>query len=285
MNEACRNDYDPAKGEPAKMMTWEEAVVYVTQEPNSDEFIKAFFFDEPIEEACRRYAATGEWHEVRRLLGPGRGAALDLGAGRGIASFALAADGWATTALEPDPSNIVGAGAIRRMVRATGLAINVVESWGEELPFASGSFDLVFCRQVLHHARNLGELCQEVARVLKPRGKMLAVREHVISRPEHLGAFLSAHPMHHLFGGEHAYLLADYLAAIRNAGLSVVAVMNPLSSDINLHPLTRNMIKQRIAAKWHLPSAAMIPNFVLALRGALLGDPGRPYSFLAQKPG
>lgn len=285
MSEARRNDYGATKGGATKMMTWEEAVVYVTQKPDSDGFIKAFFFDEPIEEACRRYAASAEWNEVRRLLGPGRGAALDLGAGRGIASFALAADNWVTTALEPDPSGIVGAGAVRRMVRATGLAINVVESWGEELPFASGSFDVVFCRQVLHHARNLGDLCREVARVLKPRGRMLAIREHVISRQEHLSAFLAAHPMHHLFGGEHAYLLTNYLAAIQNAGLSVVAVMNPLTSDINLHPLTRKIIKQRIAAKWHLPSPAMIPNFVLAMRGALLDDPGRPYSFLAQKPG
>jgi len=130
----------------------------------------------------------------------------------------------------------------------------------------------------------LGELCREVARVLKPRGRMLAVREHVISRQEDLGEFLSAHPMHHLFGGEHAYLLADYVAAIRNAGLSMIAVMNPLSSDINLHPLTRKIIKQRIAAKWHLPTAAIIPDVVLAIRGALLDDPGRPYSFLARKP-
>ena len=42
--------------------------------------------------------------------------ALDLGAGRGISSYALAREGWQVTALEPDPSMLIGAGAIRSLV-------------------------------------------------------------------------------------------------------------------------------------------------------------------------
>ena len=81
-------------------------------------------------------------------------------------SYALAKDGWRVTALEPDKSEVVGAGAIQYLGRATGTNIQVVTNWGEELPFASSEFDLVYCRAVLHHARDLQKLCREAARVL-----------------------------------------------------------------------------------------------------------------------
>ena len=44
-----------------------------------------------------------------------RGQALDVGAGRGIASYALAREGFTVTVLEPDDSHLVGAGAIRSL--------------------------------------------------------------------------------------------------------------------------------------------------------------------------
>jgi len=41
---------------------------------------------------------------------------------------------------------------------------------GERLPFGDGSFDLVYCKQVLEHVHRPGALIAEVARVLAPRG-------------------------------------------------------------------------------------------------------------------
>lgn len=266
-------------------MTWEEAVAHVRADPSQQKFVRDYFFDDPLVDACERYRQSSEWSEVRRIVGPGSGRlALDVGAGRGISSYALAKDGWAVTSLEPDASSIVGAGAIRGLAAEKGLAIDVVETWGETLPFENERYDLVFCRQVLHHARDLETLCREIARVLKPGGMALALREHVITKPEDLPAFLDIHPLHRLYGGEHAYLLADYVGALTGGGLRLVSVLNPLASDINLYPLSRRELKSRIASKWRLPASFLVPDWLLRVRGERMTDPGRPYSFIATKP-
>lgn len=264
-------------------LTWEEAVETLRRDPAQQALVQACFYDDPLLAAARRFHASTEWLATRRLLSPQGGRALDLGAGRGIASYALAADGFETTALEPDPSPVVGAGAIRRLALEASLPIAVVEEWGESLPFPDGSFDLVLCRQVLHHARDLGQLCREIDRVLRPGGVMIATREHVISRREDLPAFLKSHPLHHLYGGENAFLLSEYETAIQQAGLDLVASLNPLESDINLFPMTREDHRGLLARRLFLPRA-VIGDRLMSLVGRRLNQPGRLYSFVASKP-
>ncbi|MBU2599234.1 class I SAM-dependent methyltransferase [bacterium] len=41
----------------------------------------------------------------------------------------------------------------------------------EILPFADHSFDLVFCKEILHHLPSLSNVVSEIARILKPKGK------------------------------------------------------------------------------------------------------------------
>jgi len=252
-------------------------------QPQHAELVKACFFDDPLIEAARRYRASSEWSAVRALLPRVAGNALDVGAGRGIASYALACDGWQTTALEPDASDLVGAGAVRGLAEEAGLDIQVVQDWGESLPFEDGSFDLVLGRQVLHHARDLPALCREIARVLRPGGTFLATREHVISRRGDIAAFLAAHPTHFLHGTEHAYLLSEYLTAIRSAGIELTGILNPLQSDINLYPETRFSIRRILAKRLLWPFPEMIPDALVGWLGGLLRTPGRVYSFVGRK--
>jgi len=54
---------------------------------------------------------------------------------------------------------------------ATAL-VNVVGR-GEDLPFASDSFDLIFCTQVLEYIPTPGKVIDEIHRVLKPGGILL----------------------------------------------------------------------------------------------------------------
>ncbi len=267
-----------------KLSSWEEAVVWLRSQPDQIELVRACFYDDPLRDAAERYSTSTEWQAVRALTGDKRGTALDLGAGRGISSYALARDGWRVSALEPDPSNVVGAGAIRTLALEAKLDIQVEQNWGESLPYHDATFDLVHGRQVLHHARDLQQLCREAARVLKPGGLFIATREHVISKKEDLPLFLAAHPLHEMYGGENAYLLDDYLQAIGEAGLELMSVLNPYQSNINLYPETIADLTRRVASKLHLP-ATLIPQFLLAHLGARSHAPGRLYSFVAHKHG
>lgn len=260
---------------------WEDAVVWLRNQPGQSALVRACFFDDPLLEAAERYYASAEWIAVRRILAGKHGSALDLGAGRGISSYALAKDGWHVSALEPDPSEVVGAGAISMLSREAGLDIRVEQEWGESLPYPDSSFDLVHGRQVLHHAKDLQRLCAEVARVLKPGGLFIATREHVISRAEDLPEFLASHPLHKMYGGEHAYLLDEYLHAIRAGGIILTKVLNPYESDINLYPDTVTDLKRRLSKRIYLPPA-IIPDVLLAALGAMSRVPGRLYTFIGR---
>ncbi len=265
------------------LISWEESVRWLKAQPEQAELVRTCFYDDPLSGAANRYYAGAEWTAIKRLIGSPRGRALDIGSGRGISAYALAKDGWQTTALEPDASAEVGAGAIRQLATETGASINVVEEWGERLPFESDFFDLVHCRQLLHHARDLQLLCREAGRVLKAGGVFIATREHVLSRKEDLQAFLHGHPLHHLYGGENAYLLEEYTSAISAAGIKIMKVLNPLETDINRFPFSKVEVKASVARRLFIPHAALVPDWLLSMQGRAIETPGRLYSFLGRK--
>jgi 2-polyprenyl-6-hydroxyphenyl methylase/3-demethylubiquinone-9 3-methyltransferase len=53
------------------------------------------------------------------------------------------------------------------------LSIDYRHGWGEDLPVADASADLVYCVDVLEHVRDLDAVIAETARVLKPGGLYL----------------------------------------------------------------------------------------------------------------
>ena len=270
--------------------SWEAAVAWLAAQPDYADVLADAYLDQPLRRAAERYRASSEWAALQQWLPPSRGRALDLGAGNGILAYAAAADGWQTTAIEPDPSLTVGAGAIRALAAETGVTIDVVEAFGEQLPVADASFDVAFARQVLHHARDLGSLCAELARVTKPGGLVVTLRDHVISDSTQLQPFLDSHLLHNRYGGENAFTVSEYRGALEAAGLTIVRALGSFASPINYGPQSDAGIRAAVVGRARrIPGAATVVRALpFATLTRLLGfvdrRPGRLWSFICQKP-
>jgi SAM-dependent methyltransferase len=268
-------------------MTWEEAILWLRAQDDQRELVRQCYYDDPLEDAAERFRASEEWAATRRLLWsflPGR--VLDLGAGRGIASHAFARAGSTVTAVEPEASDVVGRGAIARLASRQKLPIDVVDALGEALPFDDAAFDVVYGRAVLHHAQELDRFCAEAARVLRPGGAALFVREHVISKKADLAAFRSAHALQALSGSENAYLMAEYVTALTKAGLRVRRILGPLE-DAVAHSIAKGLIGP---ARWRNRLARLLMASPWCRRWATRrlsrqdDTPGRHFAFLGVKP-
>jgi ubiquinone/menaquinone biosynthesis C-methylase UbiE len=277
---------------------WAQAVEWLRAQPDRRQLVRDCYYDDPILEAAQRYANSNEWRAARKLLPKQTGEALDLGAGRGICGYALAEDGWRVTAVEPEPGELVGRAAIMTIVESTQLPINVVDGVGEALPFEDATFDAVLTRSVLHHATDLQRVCSEICRVLKPDGKMIALREHVISNEEDLPLFQDQHPLHRICGDEMAYVLDHYLSAITLARLHMVHCIGPLASPVNYAPMTEEewahqcirpllpflgyRLSRLLASPSHTVGRMLLARLAQELSNAC-NTPGRLYSFVAVK--
>jgi ubiquinone/menaquinone biosynthesis C-methylase UbiE len=123
-----------------------------------------------------RYRTLLEW--LKELLcsqGPAR--VLELGAGRGWASRALAQDGHQVVASDILADCEIGLGCAVRQGNDVGPGVAHVQCRAEALPFRDESFDCIFCFATLRHIADLERVLREVSRVLKPGGIFLALDE------------------------------------------------------------------------------------------------------------
>lgn len=274
------------------MMTLDEAVLHARRDPALASLMRDSYMDEDAPAAARRFAASAEFAEIAGLAGRSlRGLrVVDLGAGTGIASFAFASAGALVTSLEPDESDLVGLGALRRLT--TGLSVTPVKAPGETIPLGDETFDLVYARQVLHHLRDLKKTIGECFRVLKKGGVFLACREPVVDDAKQLEQFLAAHPIHQLAGGEGAWSLPEYETAILQSGLQDLVSMGPWDSLINAFPAASSpaelsaypatLLKRKFGALGAV--AAFFPGVKsLVWKRLKRPVPGRMYTFLARK--
>jgi len=272
--------------------SWEEAIDILRDDPAHQALIQNSYLTRDIVANCTRFAASAEFAEALGLLkfhAAGARTVLDMPGGNGIATYAFASAGFDVTAVEPNPSNTVGRGAIAHVLSAAGLRANIVNAWGEELPFDSNSFDVAYVRQGLHHAMDLPRMLAQLGRVLRPGGVLLACREHVVDNyQESLDAFLESQVDHQLYGGEHAFTLTDYRSAIRSGGLDIRLELGPFDSIINAFPNTPEVLREKIlqSPQGRLLRKVLPDDAIVALgqwRLKRQKAPGRLVTFLAVK--
>ncbi len=270
--------------------SWEEAIDILRRDPQHRELIYDAYLTADLHKNCRRFADSAEFAAVLALIKVHRSGArdvLDIPSGNGIAAYAFARAGFNVVAVEPDPSESVGRGAIATSLSAENLQARIVDAFGEKLPFDADSFDVVYVRQGLHHARDLKAMVAEYARVLRPGGLLLACREHVVDDyGASLRQFLDAQPDHQLYGGEHAFTLPDYRAAFAHGGFAIAEEIGPYDSPINLHPNTPESLADKIceSAPGRILGLVLSRHLVARLGMWQLKRskrPGRLYSFVA----
>lgn len=116
------------------------------------------------------------------LLAGARGEVLELGAGTGLnlRHYGAAVSGLVLT--EPERPM---ARRLERRLREDGRRARVLCVPAESLPFEDASFDTVVCTLVLCTVSDRVRTLEEVARVLRPGGRLLFL-EHVRSADERL---------------------------------------------------------------------------------------------------
>lgn len=108
---------------------------------------------------------------IERYSGPLPGRRiLDLGSGMGGTSVALALAGAAPLAYE---YNHAYCEIARLRAARYDIALPVINGAGERLPFADRSFDMAICWDVVEHVQDPERLLAELARVLRPGGRVL----------------------------------------------------------------------------------------------------------------
>jgi ubiquinone/menaquinone biosynthesis C-methylase UbiE len=106
---------------------------------------------------------------VAELNLPVHAASLDVGCGEGAHSLVLAGRfGFSVMGIDPVPRHVAAARAA-----AGGERVVFVRGAAEEIPAATATFDLVWCRDVLVHVADLRRAYAEFRRVLKPGGRAL----------------------------------------------------------------------------------------------------------------
>jgi ubiquinone/menaquinone biosynthesis C-methylase UbiE len=122
------------------------------------------------------HAAGPDLQAARERVAQALGAdpqVLDVGAGAGHLSFALASAAARVVALDPAPGMLA---MVRQGAAARGLRqIETCQADAAALPFAAASFDLVATRYSAHHWLEVPRALAQMRRVVKPDGFILLI--------------------------------------------------------------------------------------------------------------
>lgn len=141
---------------------------------------------------------------------------VDLGTAAGHVALALAPGARLVVGVDPARAMLREA---RRLAGTRGATnVGLVTSGADPLPFRDASIDLVTCRYAAHHFPDLPGALLEIARVLRPGGRLLIV-DTIAPEDDTLDAFINEveairDPSH-----AHDYRLSEWAAALGAFGM------------------------------------------------------------------
>lgn len=97
---------------------------------------------------------------------------LEIGSGGGIDSAEFARNGASVVSLD---FTRTGTATTTSLFRQAGFEPNPVQADAARLPFGPSEFDCVYSFGVLHHIKDVGGVIGEIARVLKPGGRLVCM--------------------------------------------------------------------------------------------------------------
>lgn len=227
-------------------MTWEETIKFIRTQPEYKYLVDKAYFEEDLSLNVERFVQSEEFIETLQLLKeyqPNAKTILDIGSGNGISAVALALEGYNVISIEPDSSNTIGSGAIRKLKTHYNLSnLDVYEAYAEELQLPNENFDIVYARQCMHHAYDLEKFVAEASRVTKKDGLFITIRDHVIFNKKDKEWFLENHPLQKFYNGENAFTPTEYKTAMLNAGLKIEKEIKYFDNIINYFPSSKEEI-------------------------------------------
>lgn len=227
-------------------MNWEETIRHIWTQEQFSQLVHDAYFGPDLADNITRFRESEEFQETLQelyaLAGKGPHRILDVGCGNGISSIAFALEGHEVTGIDPDPSEIVGIGAARKMAAhfAVTERCHFFEGTSEDFDTEGQPFDVVYARQAMHHARELNDFIAVPAGKLRTGGYFITVRDHALYDERELDTFLNHHPLHKFYGGEHAFTIVRYQQAFAAAGLEIKKQYGHYDSVINYSPLSKN---------------------------------------------
>lgn len=171
---------------------------------------------------------------------------LDLGSGAGFDAF-LAARKVGTTGrvigVDMTPDMLAKARANAESIKATNVEFR--EGIIEDLPLKDNSVDLVISNCVINLSTDKPQVFKEIARVLKPGGRML-VSDLVLNRP--LSTELKNNVEAYVGCVSGASLKEEYLQLASSAGLTDVEIVNEIRYDVGLSDIGEALRNEALEA-------------------------------------
>lgn len=155
--------------------------------------------------------------ELLRLTGRER--ILEVGASFGWASWRMAQRGCEVVAL--DVTDYLMTADL--YFEEDGSYFERLSADMSALPFKDESFDIIFSHSVIHHCKDLSRLFREFHRVLRPKGRVVALHECAFGIFEDKSGKALQEAIHEGFN-ENAYTIPEWKKGARQGGFGKVKV-------------------------------------------------------------